>query len=106
MSITSTFNSALSGLTAARRSALVISDNLANALTPDMHAGAPNWRLMAMSLQVFVLRGSSAMPTLPLSPRGAVPRLNTARPIHGRGFTQGCPVLLARRPTPVRSAAA
>jgi len=34
MSITSTFNSALSGLTAARRSALVISDNLANALTP------------------------------------------------------------------------
>ncbi|MBE1285438.1 MAG: flagellar hook-associated protein FlgK [Rhodobacteraceae bacterium] len=34
MSITSTFNSALSGLTAARRSAQVISDNLANALTP------------------------------------------------------------------------
>ena len=34
MSITSTFNTALSGLTAARRSALVISDNLANALTP------------------------------------------------------------------------
>ncbi|WP_406647846.1 flagellar hook-associated protein FlgK [Aliisedimentitalea scapharcae] len=34
MSITSTFNTALSGLSAARRSALTISDNLANALTP------------------------------------------------------------------------